>query len=329
MVMSSISAIVQMIGLTLQIRQMAHLQPMPDCYSHIARFADKLRYFANYSVVAEERLGRMKPFHKLLGVLACALLPVTAAGLVQAQDHAHPGAESTCDVNALLEHQQEHAAALATLAEDLEHDPQSALEALYVTGIAYQSLAIECGFSRTAEAEEAHNEEHGITAQADLSDVVIGDAVNGEVIFNTVQPENGFACATCHRSDSTERLVGPGLLGVGSLAHDPSAHAEGETGDMGGMEMDGMAMDGHDAHAATEEAMGGMVMGGDDGHAATEEAHTERTLEDVVTYIRTSILHPNDYIVPGFPENLMPQNYAEILTEAEVNDLIAYLLTLQ
>lgn len=262
---------------------------------------------------------------KTVTVLLCALLLAAIGVLVQAQDHGHAEVELACDVAALLEHQQEHAAALETLAEDLEHDPEAALEALYTTGIAYQLLAVECGFTRTAEAEEVHNQEHGITAGGDAQEnaAAIGDPANGEVLFSAVQPENGFACATCHRTDSTERLVGPGLLGVGSLAHDPGAHAEAETGAMGDMDMAS-----GDAHAATEEAHAESE--DEHGHAAaTEEAHTERTLEDVVTYLRTSILHPNDYVVPGYPESLMPQNYAEILTEAEINDLIAYLLTLQ
>ena len=61
----------------------------------------------------------------------------------------------------------------------------------------------------------------------------------------------------------------------------------------------------------------------------TEEAtHVERTMDEVVTYIRTSILQPSDFIVPGFPDLLMPQIYAQVFSDQEVNDLIAYLLTL-
>lgn len=53
-----------------------------------------------------------------------------------------------------------------------------------------------------------------------------------------------------------------------------------------------------------------------------------------VEYIIQSITHPNDFIAPAdatgpYPAGLMPQNYAEIFTEQELNDLTAYLLTLQ
>jgi len=55
-------------------------------------------------------------------------------------------------------------------------------------------------------------------------------------------------------------------------------------------------------------------------HAATRIEGT--AAED---YIRQSILNPNAYIVEGFPENVMPQNFGEILTEEQISDLVAFL----
>lgn len=45
-------------------------------------------------------------------------------------------------------------------------------------------------------------------------------------------------------------------------------------------------------------------------------------------YLHNSILHPNDFIVQGFAAGLMPQNYVDTLSEEEINNLVAYLLTL-
>jgi mono/diheme cytochrome c family protein len=45
-----------------------------------------------------------------------------------------------------------------------------------------------------------------------------GDPQNGQQLFNELQPQAGFACATCHRVDSEERLIGPGLLNVSDRA---------------------------------------------------------------------------------------------------------------
>jgi mono/diheme cytochrome c family protein len=46
-------------------------------------------------------------------------------------------------------------------------------------------------------------------------------------------------------------------------------------------------------------------------------------------YIRQSILEPNAYIVDGFPSGVMYQKFKDILTEEELSNLAAYLLTLQ
>ncbi len=104
-----------------------------------------------------------------------------------------------------------------------------------------------------------------------------GDPVNGQALFNTLKPEAGFACATCHRIDSTDRLIGPGLLGVS---------------------------------------------------ARVEAIFPGRAPAD---YIHESIVSPNAYIVQGdppYPESLMPQIYAQLFSEQEIWDLVAYLLSL-
>lgn len=46
-------------------------------------------------------------------------------------------------------------------------------------------------------------------------------------------------------------------------------------------------------------------------------------------YLRQSIVEPNAYIVEGFAEGLMYQNYAEELPAPVIDDLVAYLMTLR
>ncbi|NJM04966.1 cytochrome c [Candidatus Gracilibacteria bacterium] len=46
-------------------------------------------------------------------------------------------------------------------------------------------------------------------------------------------------------------------------------------------------------------------------------------------YLRTTLLDPDAYLVEGFQEGIMYRGYEEALTQQEVSDLIAYLLTLQ
>jgi nitric oxide reductase subunit C len=43
-------------------------------------------------------------------------------------------------------------------------------------------------------------------------------------------------------------------------------------------------------------------------------------------YIRTSIVHPSEFIVPGF-QDLMQKNFGDVLTSDQITDLIAYLMT--
>lgn len=63
-----------------------------------------------------------------------------------------------------------------------------------------------------------------------------------------------------------------------------------------------------------------------------ERAATRIEGQNAVEYLRNSILHPNDYLVEDetgtYPASLMPQTYESVLTEQEINDIIAYLLTL-
>jgi len=46
------------------------------------------------------------------------------------------------------------------------------------------------------------------------------------------------------------------------------------------------------------------------------------------SYMYNSIVNPNDYIVEGYPENIMPRTYAEVYSEQDLYDIVAYMATL-
>jgi mono/diheme cytochrome c family protein len=46
-------------------------------------------------------------------------------------------------------------------------------------------------------------------------------------------------------------------------------------------------------------------------------------------WLRREIVDPNAVITPGFQPNLMPQNYGQQLSTAEIDALVAYMLTLE
>jgi mono/diheme cytochrome c family protein len=50
--------------------------------------------------------------------------------------------------------------------------------------------------------------------------------------------------------------------------------------------------------------------------------------EDARTYLEVSILQPEAYLVDGYPD-LMPRNLAKDLTSEELDEVLAFLLTLK
>jgi hypothetical protein len=51
--------------------------------------------------------------------------------------------------------------------------------------------------------------------------------------------------------------------------------------------------------------------------------------ETAEQYIHQSIVNPSAFLVPDYPDGLMPQIYAEVFTEQDIQDIIAYLFTLK
>lgn len=45
--------------------------------------------------------------------------------------------------------------------------------------------------------------------------------------------------------------------------------------------------------------------------------------------LRESIIDPDAYVVPGYRDDLMPDNYNETLSEEQIANLVVYLLTLE
>ncbi len=100
------------------------------------------------------------------------------------------------------------------------------------------------------------------------------DPAEGEALFTRTEPSNSYSCASCHRVDSVETQIGPGLLNISTRG------------------------------ATRVEGMG------------------------AASYIHQSIVDPGAYVVPGFPDFLMPRNWAQVYTEDQIYSIVAYLLTL-
>lgn len=73
----------------------------------------------------------------------------------------------------------------------------------------------------------------------------------------------------------------------------------------------------------------GVVVVGPSQAGLASRAATRVAGQSAEEYLRNSILNPNEYLVEGFAEGVMYQTYGAELSEAEIDDLVAYLLTLQ
>jgi cytochrome c2 len=51
--------------------------------------------------------------------------------------------------------------------------------------------------------------------------------------------------------------------------------------------------------------------------------------EDADTYLRQSIVDPRAYTVEGFPDNMMPVNFAQVFSPEDIDAILAYLHTLK
>lgn len=72
----------------------------------------------------------------------------------------------------------------------------------------------------------------------------------------------------------------------------------------------------------------GVVMVGPSWYNLANLAATRVEDQSAAQYIYASIVAPNEYIVDGFNAGLMPQNYAEVISDEDLAHIVAYLLTL-
>jgi len=71
---------------------------------------------------------------------------------------------------------------------------------------------------------------------------------------------------------------------------------------------------------------GGGATGPNLSHIGTEGA-TRKPGLDSEAYIRESILQPQVFVVPGYPNGIMPTTFGQTLTPEEINNLVAFLLS--
>jgi cytochrome c553 len=66
-----------------------------------------------------------------------------------------------------------------------------------------------------------------------------------------------------------------------------------------------------------------------DGVAIVKSPDYKGKAQDTPGYLRESIVDPNAYVVKGFSAGIMYQNYGKDLSDQDISDLAAYLMTLK
>lgn len=79
---------------------------------------------------------------------------------------------------------------------------------------------------------------------------------------------------------------------------------------------------------ACHDTSSGMTIVGPSLKGVASRAASRQPGVDAATYLRESILNPNKFVVQGFAQGLMPQTFSAVLSKQQVDDLIAYMLTL-
>ncbi len=136
--------------------------------------------------------------------------------------------------------------------------------------------------------------------------------------------------SACGGSGSAASQTGTGQTGGTATASGGTGGGTGgTTGDAkAGEALFAQATIGNNAGCKTCHSLDGSKLVGPTLQGIGARAATRVQGESAEQYIRTSITDPNAHIVEGFPAGVMP-SFKTTLSDQQLNDLVAYLLTLK
>lgn len=119
---------------------------------------------------------------------------------------------------------------------------------------------------------------------------------------------------------STTAAVDPVLAGLPAPIVAALAHADPEHGQQ--LTLSNACIGCHNVNPAVQ-------MTGPTWHNIANTAATRVPGESAGLYLYHSIIRPNQYVVPGYQPGIMIQTYQDMLSDQDLADIIAYLLTLK
>lgn len=149
--------------------------------------------------------------HKLAFIFLLIVVLISGSLLLSAQEEQDEITTETdaslvidCEPSALIAQKAELDEMLVNFAEAYENGDESALEALYTVGVAYQEMALSCGYIPDNVSELIINTtdiERIITALETLN----GDPLNGQLLYNGIEPSVSgdlLGCSGCHSNET-------------------------------------------------------------------------------------------------------------------------------
>lgn len=146
------------------------------------------------------------------------------------------------------------------------------------------------------------------------------------IYYNCAYEPQGFNRASMNKTISGLLALGVGAIlagcgGEATAAPTPTIDPASEAGE-------GLTLFQQYCGACHATAEGVVIVGPPLAHIATT-AETRIEGLSAEEYLREAILYPNSHTVDGFVEGTMRQDFAQVLTSEEVDQLIAYMMTLE
>lgn len=142
---------------------------------------------------------------RLFGVIVLLMFGSGLMLIAQSDDDTTDN-ELTCDEGQLLTEHENLEAMLEDFAEMTTEDAPTALEALYEVGLAYQALALECGYIPDDVGELYVGDD--VDRIMTVLENVTGDPINGQLLYSNQQvAADGLetGCVGCH----IEEVIAP------------------------------------------------------------------------------------------------------------------------
>ncbi|MCC7446066.1 MAG: cytochrome c [Anaerolineae bacterium] len=172
-----------------------------------------------------------------------------------------------------------------------------------------------------------------------------GDFVVGELLFGTATPRGsapGGGAATTVATVATTAApatqaaaattaVSPTAVAAAATATKPAGTASPSGGApaAGSPARGQQIFNGKGTCSSCHDIASGVTIVGPTFKGLVAKAGTRKPGMSAHDYLYESIVKPNVFVVQGFQSGLMPQNFAQMLSAQEIEDVIAYLMTLK